>query len=322
MASFIFPFKIGGLGRLPVSALLVALPIIALCLSGALGAARAQTATQKTFATPDAAVEALVKALNAVDAVSMKEILGPEHQDILIGGDEAAARENRKRAGAAATEYVELREAGDGRRIVIIGKKRWPVPIPIAKAGDRWYFDTAAGLDELVNRRVGRNELNAIKLCRQYITAQISYARKDRNGDQVREFAQQLISDKGKRNGLYWDAPEGEELSPFGPLIADARNYLEGKNIGDPFMGYYFRIITRQDASAIGGRYDYIINGNMIAGFALIAFPAEHGNSGIMTFICSHARKIYQKDLGPDGDLIAGATKIFNPDSTWTLVTE
>lgn len=322
MASSIFPFKTGGLSRLTATALLVALPVIALCLSGAFDAARAQTATQKTFATPEAAVEALVKSLNAVGAAKIKEVLGSEHQDILIGGDEAAARENRKRAGAAATEYAALREAGDGRRIVIIGKKRWPVPIPIVKAGDRWYFDTAAGLDELVDRRVGRNELHAIKLCRQYITAQIDYAKKDRDGDQVREFAQQIISDEGKRNGLYWNSREGEELSPFGPLISDARNYIEGKNIGDPFKGYYFRIITRQDASAIGGRYDYIINGNMIAGFALIAFPADHDNSGIMTFICSHARQIYQKDLGPDGDLVAGATKIFNPDSSWTLVKE
>ena len=317
-----FPFKPDRRRRLTGRAVLAALPLVALCLLGSSDAARAQATEQRTFATPEAAVEALVKSLNADDAADMIEILGPEHEESLIGGDEIAARENRKRAGAAAAEKAELRDAGEGRKLLVIGRRRWPVPFPIVQEGGKWRFDTEAGLEELVNRRIGRNELNAIDICRKYIDAQVDYASKDRDGDQVLEYAQQVMSSEGQQDGLYWDSVAGEELSPFGPLVADARDYLEGREPGDPFKGYYFKLITRQGEDAIGGRYDYIINSNMIAGFALIAFPAEHGNSGVMTFNCSHAGRIHQKDLGPDGDLIAGAMAVYNPDSSWTLVDE
>jgi len=322
MTKTVFPFKPDRLRRLTARAVLVALPLIALCLLGSSDAAQAQTAEQKTFATPEAAVEALVTSLNADDASDIIEILGPAHEKSLIGGDEIAMRENRKRAGAAATEKAVLRDAGEGRKILVIGNKNWPVPFPIVQVGERWRFDTEAGLEELVNRRIGRNELNAIKICREYIDAQVDYASKDRDGDQVLEYAQQVMSREGQKDGLYWDSVAGEELSPFGPLIADARNYLDGREPGDPFMGYYFKIITHQGGDAIGGRHDYIINGNMVAGFALIAFPADHHNSGVMTFICSHTGRIHQKDLGPDGDLIAGAVAVYNPDSSWLLVEE
>ena len=322
MTKTVFPLKPDRLRRLTARAVMVALPLVALCLLGSSDAAQALATEQRTFATPEAAVEALVESLNADDAADTIEILGPEHEESLIGGDEIAARENRKRAGAAATEKAELRYAGEGRKILIIGQRRWPVPFPIVQEGGKWRFDTEAGLEELVNRRIGRNELNAIDICRKYIDAQVDYASKDRDGDQVLEYAQQVMSSEGQQDGLYWDSVAGEELSPFGPLVADARDYLEGREPGDPFKGYYFKLITRQGEDAIGGRYDYIINGNMIAGFALIAFPAEHGNSGVMTFNCSHAGRIHQKDLGPDGDLIAGAMAVYNPDSSWTLVDE
>ncbi len=315
-----FPFKPDSLRHLTGRAVLVALPLVALCLLGASDAAEAQATEQKTFATPEAAVEALVKSLNADDAADTTEILGPEHEESLIGGDEIAARENRQRVGASAAEKAELRDAGEGRKILIIGRGRWPMPFPIVQEGGKWRFDTETGLEELVNRRIGRNELNAIDICRKYIDAQVDYASKDRDGDQVLEYAQQVMSSEGQQDGLYWDSVAGEELSPFGPLVADARDYLEGREPGDPFKGYYFKLITRQGEDAIGGRYDYIINGNMIAGFALIAFPALHGNSGVMTFICSHTGRIHQKNLGPEGDLIAGAMAVYNPDSSWTLV--
>jgi hypothetical protein len=322
MTKKISPFEPDRPRRLTACAVLVALPFVALILFGSSEAARGQATEQRTFATPEAAVEALVKSLNADDAADIIEILGPKHEESLIGGDEIAVRENRKRAGAAATEKAELHDAGEGRKILIIGRKSWPVPFPIVQAGDRWRFDTEAGLEELINRRIGRNELNVIKICHQYIDAQVDYASKDRDGDQVLEYAQQVISSEGQQDGLYWDSVAGEEFSPFGPLVADARNYLDGREPGDPYKGYYFKIITRQGEDAIGGRYDYIINGNMIVGFALIAFPAEHGNSGIMTFICSHTGRIHQKNMGPDGDLIAGAMSIHNPDVSWILVGE
>ena len=322
MTKTVFPFKPDRLRRLTGRAVLVALPLVALCLLSSSDDAQAQATEQMTFATPEAAVEALVKSLNAGDAADMIEIMGPEHEESLIGGDEIAARENRKRVGALAAEKAELRDAGAGRKILIIGMNNWPIPFPIVQSGDRWRFDTEAGLEELVNRRIGRNELNAIELCGQYIDAQVDYARVDRDGDQVLEYTQQIMSSEGQQDGLYWDSAAGEELSPFGPLVADARGYIDGREPGDPFKGYYFKIITRQGEDAIGGRYDYIINGSMIAGFALIAFPAEHGNSGVMTFICSHAGRVHQKNLGPDGDLIAGAMAVYNPDSSWTLVEE
>jgi hypothetical protein len=317
-----FPYKPDGQRQLTARAALVALPLVALCLLGSSGAAQAQATEQRTFATPEALVEALVESLNADDAADTIEILGPEHEESLIGGDEIAARENRKRAGAAATEKAELRYAGEGRKILIIGQRRWPVPFPIVQEGGKWRFDTEAGLEELVNRRIGRNELNAIDICRKYIDAQVDYASKDRDGDQVLEYAQQVMSSEGQQDGLYWDSVAGEELSPFGPLVADARDYLEGREPGDPYKGYYFKLIARQGGDAIGGRYDYIINGNMIAGFALIAFPAEHDSSGVMTFICSHTGRVHQKNMGPDGDLIAGAMAVYNPNPSWTLVEE
>ncbi len=322
MTKIDLPLKPDRLRHLTARAVLVALPLVALCLLGSTDAAQAQAAEQRTFATPEAAVEALVESLNADDAADTIEILGPEHEESLIGGDEIAARENRKRAGAAAAEKAELRYAGEGRKILIIGQRRWAVPFPIVQVGDRWRFDTEAGLEELVNRRIGRNELNAIDICRKYIDAQVAYASKDRDGDQVLEYARQVMSSEGQQDGLYWDSVAGQELSPFGPLVADARDYLDGREPGDPFKGYYFKLIARQGDDAIGGRYDYIINGNMIAGFALIAFPAEHGNSGVMTFICSHTGRVHQRNLGPDGDLIAGAMAVYNPDSSWTLVEE
>ena len=236
MTKTVFPIKPGRPRRLTGRAVLVALALVAPCLLGSADAARAQATDQKTFATPEAAVEALVKSLGAGDAAGMIEILGPEHEQSLIGGDETAARENLRRAAAAAAEKAELRDAGEGRKILIIGRKNWPVPIPIVQVGGRWRFDTEAGLEELVNRRIGRNELNAIDICRQYIDAQVGYASKDRDGDQVLEYAQRVMSGEGQRDGLYWDSVVGEELSPFGPLVADARDYLDGSEPGDPFM--------------------------------------------------------------------------------------
>ena len=277
-------------------------------------------AEQLTFATPDAAVDALVAAVAADDMEKLLDIFGREYESDLIGGDEIAFRESRKLLAGALGEAASLREDNMDTKTLIVGAKAWPFPFPIVRQAGQWRFDTEAGIEEVINRRIGRNELGAIELCRAYIDAQVQYASADHDGDDVREFAQKILSEDGQKDGLYWEAGDGEEHSPFGPLVADAQNYLEGREVGDPFKGYYYKIITRQGADAPGGRYDYIINGNMIAGFALVAFPAEYGNSGVMTFICSHQGKVYQKAFGEDSDLIVGGMVVYNPDSTWSEV--
>ena len=282
----------------------------------------AKAVEQMTFATPDAAVDALLAALEKDELETLFDIFGREYEDELIGGDPIASREARKQAFEKAQEMHKLRDDSEDRKVLLIGPEAWPVPFPLVMEGGSWRFDTAAGIEEVVNRRIGANELNAIAICRAYIDAQIEYSDADRDGDEVLEYAQLITSTEGKQDGLYWEAGENEELSPFGPLVADARDYLEGSEPGDPFKGYYYKIITRQDSNAPGGRYDYIINGNMIAGFAMIAFPADYGNSGVMTFMCSHQGKVYQKNLGDDSDLIAAGIDVYNPDETWTEVKE
>ncbi|MCZ6590933.1 MAG: DUF2950 domain-containing protein [Alphaproteobacteria bacterium] len=281
---------------------------------------RVMAAEQLTFTSPDAAVDALVAAVAADDVEKLFDIFGREYKSELIGGDEIAFRENRKILAGALAQAASLYDDDVDTKTLIVGAKAWPFPFPIVRQAGVWRFDTEAGIEEVINRRIGRNELGAIEICRVYINAQVQYASADRDADDVREFAQKVASQEGQKDGLYWEAGDGEELSPFGPLVAEARNYLEGREVGDPFHGYYYKIITRQGAKAPGGRYDYIINGNMIAGFALIAFPAEHGNSGVMTFICSHQGKVYEKDLGEDSDLIAAGIGVYNPDSTWSEV--
>jgi len=278
----------------------------------------AKAAEQKTFATADAAVETLIAALEKDDLNTLLDIFGREYEEELIGGDPIASRENRKQAAEKAQAMHKLRDDGKDRKILYIGDQAWPVPFPLVKENGSWRFDTEAGIEEVINRRIGENELNAIEICRAYIDAQIQYSSVDRDDDDVLEYAQKIASTEGKKDGLFWESGDNEELSPFGPLVADAKDYLEGREPGDPFKGYYYEIITRQGSGAPGGRYDYIINGNMIVGFALIAFPADYGNSGIMTFMCSHQGKVYQKNFGEDSDLIAAGINEYNPDASWS----
>ena len=275
---------------------------------------------QKTFKTAGAAADSLIAALAKDDVETLLDIFGREYEEELIGGDPIASRENRKQVAKKALTMHKLRDDGKDRKVLYIGDQAWPVPFPLVKEGKSWRFDTEAGIEEVVNRRVGENELNAIAICKAYIDAQIQYSDVDRDGDEVLEYAQKIGSTEGKKDGLFWESGDNEELSPFGPLIADSKDYLEGREPGDPFKGYYYKIITRQGSGAAGGRYDYIINGNMIAGFAFIAFPADHGNSGIMTFMCSHQNKVYQKNFGDDSDLIAAGIDEYNPDATWSQV--
>jgi hypothetical protein len=279
-------------------------------------------AEQKTFPTPQAAMDGLIAALAAADREAVLAIFGEEYADFLTGGDEAAARVEWRTVFELAKEATVLRPDGDGRYIPVLGRRAWPMPIPIAQDQDAWRFDTGAGVEEVTNRRIGRNELAAMEFARNYVQAQRLYASADHDGDQVLEYAQRLRSTPGQQDGLYWSAGPGTGPSPLGPYVAEKSEFLEGRQEGAPVLGYHFRILTRQGANAPGGAYDYIINGNMIAGFALVAWPADYGNSGVMTFLISHQGRLLELDLGPEAEQIVAAMQAYDPDSSWTEAKE
>ena len=289
--------------------------LAALLLLPALGCQEADTQAQRTFATPEAAVEAFLDALERDDVDALLGILGREHEGAIVTPDWDAERDARQKIVEAAKQAQELSQVDEGVVELIVGEEEWPFPILIVQEEEGWSFDTEEGIEELVDRRIGRNELAAIAIARAYVDAQIEYARSDRDGDDVLEYAQRLASTPGERDGLYWEAESEEDLSPFGPLMQGAERYLEKLQPGDPIKGYYFRILTRQGGNPPGGSHDYVINGNMIAGFALVAYPADHENSGVMTFVVSHRGKVHQKDLGEFSEMDE-----YDPDHTWTKV--
>jgi len=282
----------------------------------------ANAAPQETFATPEAAVDALMAALKADGDAAMVAIFGEEHKNLIVGSDRAATTATRAKILAEMQTLRVLQAPNPDRRVLLIGDTAWPMPIPLARAGDRWRFATEEGADELVNRRIGGNERNAIYVLNAYLDAQRAYAARDRDGDGVLQYAQKLASAPGKHDGLYWptDAAKGEEASPFGPLVAESSAYLKGHTARDPYRGYQFRILTRQGKSAPGGAYSYVINGRMIAGFAMVAYPAEYGRSGVMTFIVSHNGKVYEKDLGKDSAAVGAKIAAFDPGAGWKEV--
>jgi len=275
-----------------------------------------------TFDTAEAAVEAFLERLEAGDLDALVEIFGQRYRDELVGPDVLATSEELRQLAVVARKMNNIRKIEDGTAILVIGDKAWPFPLPLVADGGKWRFDTEAGLEEILNRRIGRDELNAIEVARAFVWAQIDYHARDLDGDGVTEFAQKFRSTPGEKDGLYWESGEGEDLSPFGPLIADSRAYIVGRQPGDPYQGYYFRVLTRQGGNVPGGRYDYVINGNMIAGFAMAAFPAEYGNSGIMTFVVNQQGKVYEKDLGEDTVAVGRTMEVYGPDETWSLVEE
>lgn len=279
------------------------------------GCQGADTESQRTFTTPEAAAEAFLEAVERDDVDALLAILGREYQDAIVTPDWDAQRDARMEIVEAAKERQELSEVEEGVVQLIVGPKSWPLPISIVREEGVWRFDTDEGIEEIVNRRIGQNELVAIAIAYAYLDAQIEYAREDRDGDEVLQYAQRLASTPGERDGLYWEAESEDDLSPFGPQVRGAERYLATRQPGDPIRGYYFRVLTRQGENPPGGRYDYVINGNMLAGFALVAFPADYGNSGVMTFVVSHHGKVYQKDLGE----FTGMDE-YDPDESWTAV--
>ncbi len=278
--------------------------------------ATAQTADgQRRFDLPEAAVKALIEAARTNDEQALIEIFGAKHRDLIGTVDKARDRENRTRFAESADEYRLLRPEDDGGVTLVVGYQAWPFPIPLVKEGSAWRFDTDAGWEELLNRRIGVNELAVIETLGAYVEAQRQYASTPRDGTNVRQFARKIRSSPGKRDGLYWDADpaKGEELSLVGPLIRDA----SGRQPGDPYNGYYFKILTRQGSAAPAGRYDYVINGRMVAGFAIVAFPADYGRTGVKTFIVNHYGVVSERDLGPNTAKIAIAMTEYNPDPSW-----
>jgi len=278
--------------------------------------------SQQVFPTTQAAVDTLLKACKNNDSAALVRMLGERYGEQLKRIDDGDERRYRQAFYDKAQAHLEVKEQGDAKAILVVGRELWPVPIPLVKEAAGWRFDTDAGLEELQARRIGEDELAVIDVCYEYVRMQVEYAAVDRDGDEVRTYAQRFVSTPGKRDGLYWEhnVAAGEPPSPLEALLPDSFGDVKDCKPGAPHMGYYYKILTRQGANPPGGKYDYIINGNMIAGFALVAWPADYRASGVMTFVISHQGKLFQKDLGPNTAKLAAAMREYNPDKTWTLV--
>jgi hypothetical protein len=290
---------------------------VALAIVLGLHGAPLAAAAQKSFESLDDAVTALVGAIRAADRKALVGILGPQGTPLVWSGDDVADRAAFKRFVAAYDRAHRL-EGGGGRVVLHVGEDEYPFPIPLVPDGPRWLWDTAAGDDELVSRRIGQNELSAIQVCLAYVDAQREYYSR---GTGLLRYAQQLQSTKGKRDGLFWETRPGEPQSPLGPLVARARaaGYpLPPRGKPAPYHGYFYRILFAQGPDAPGGAYDYVFKGHMIGGFALVAYPATHGTSGVMTFVVNQDGIVYQKDLGPKTPQAVNAMKAYNPDPTWS----
>ena len=290
---------------------------LAACLSALAPAASA--ADQQTFATPEAAVAALSAALKANDERALVAIVGEKHKALVTTGDAAADAARRADFSALLSRFLVLDDRGPDRRVLLIGEQAWPLPIPLVREGGVWRFASEQGIEEMLNRRVGANERQAVGVLRAYVDAQREYASRDRNGDGVLEYAGKLNSSPGKQDGLYWPADEsrGEQPSPFGPLIGRSAPYLAGHKAGDAYRGYHFRILTRQGKAAAGGPHSYVINGRMVAGFAMVAYPDVYGESGVMTFMVNQNGRVFEKNLGKNTAAVAAAMQSFDPGPGW-----
>jgi hypothetical protein len=281
----------------------------------------AATPEGRGFPSADAAAKALVSAAKSENVTALIDILGPASKEIVTTSDPVADRQARRKFSARAA--AKMRLAANPRELnvktLLVGKDEWPLPFPIVQLNGEWYFDVEQGKQEILMRRIGGNELDAIEVCRGYVEAQDDYAEEDRTGSGVLHYAQKIISSPGKHDGLYWSSSGASEESPIGDVVA--RAFAEGYTKGhDPYHGYYFKILTGQGPQASGGEVSYLHNGVMTKGFALIAWPSNYRSTGIMTFIVDKAGIVYQKDLGPRTQEIAGAYSAYNPDETWTPV--
>ena len=280
----------------------------------------ASASAQQAFKTPDEAASALASAAKSGDPKAIVSVLGPDGTDIVSSGDEVADAATRAKFLAAYDAKHQITMDGDSKAIMVIGPEDFPLPIPIVRKDGMWSFDTAAGRQEILFRRIGKNELDAMQASLAYVDAQNDYAAKDRGAGRG-VYAQRIISSAGKKDGLYWPTAQGEEPSPLGELVAQATK--QGYRTGGgrtPFHGYYFKILDKQGAAAPGGELEYVVHGKMIGGFGLVAYPAEYRNSGVMTFIVNNQGVVYQKDLGPRTAQLAERMTAYNPDKTWQKV--
>jgi hypothetical protein len=305
-----------------ISLLLLLIPLVVLASAVPVLAASAKN-IQKSFATAEEAVKTFIQAVRSNDTRELAAILGPGSRDIISSGDAIADKSGREWFVNRYDEKNVIEGADTGKAVLTIGNDDYPFPIPVVRKGKVWRFDTRAGKEELLNRRIGRNELAVIDVLHVYVDAQREFVSKDRDGDAVLEFAQKFRSTPGKKDGLYWEAKEGMEESPLGPLVAqaDREGYAKGKTeVSTPYKGYFFKILKAQGKNAKGGAFDYVVNGNMVLGFAMVAYPAQYGSSGIMTFIVNHGGVVYEKNLGPKTAKLAKSMKAFDPDKTWKKV--
>jgi hypothetical protein len=277
----------------------------------------AQQAGQKTFSMPDEASKALYMAAKNNDEKAMLELLGPQGKEIVSSGDEAQDRQSRENFAKRYEEMNRLVKELDGTVTLYIGPHNWPYPIPLVEKGNQWYFDTRTGKQEILYRRIGRNETSAIHVCEQLVAAQKEYYAQHHN-----EYAQKIFSDAGKHDGLYWKVSDDEPPSPIGPLVAWANVNEHAKDNGAvaPYHGYYFQILTRQGKDSAGGAKNYIVDGKMTGGFAFVAYPAEYRSSGVMTFLAGDDGVIYEKDLGKKTETAAQGMKEYDPTSGWKKV--
>ena len=273
----------------------------------------------RTFGTPEEAVKALSVASSARDDAALQAIFGANYEQIK-DPDPAQAARDLAVFDASITQTKRIVWKSDTNCMVEIGTNCWPFPIPLVQQGGQWRFDTAAGKEEMLNRRIGANELFTLGVVRTYAAAQREYASRLHDDSEVQVFSQKLISSPGKHDGLYWPPEEAAPLSPLGPGVAYAQPEIKGGDtnaVAQPFHGYYYKILTRQGKHAPGGKYDYITKDKMIGGFALAAYPAYYGQTGVMTFLVNQQGRVYQKDLGPKTASVAAKMKEFDPDSTW-----
>jgi hypothetical protein len=282
----------------------------------------AQEIQQKTFATPGDAVVALVDAAKANNTNELRALFGADGEKVLASGDPVMDQRSREVFLVAYAEHAGLMTASETRRILYIGNEDWPFPIPLVKGNQGWRFDTAAGVQEIQFRRIGRNELTTIRVCQVYVEAQQEYSASAHDGKSVGLYAQKISSTLGKHDGLYWKSEDPEQLSPLGEFVAEAASegYRPTEGQPTPYHGYFFRILTGEGESAERGAHSYIVNREMRNGFALIAHPAVYGSSGVMSFIVNQDGLVYQKDLGPQTAKIAAEITRFNPDSGWKKI--
>jgi len=280
-----------------------------------------KTQEQKVFSSPEDAAKALENACKDNDEKALLEMFGSVYEKALISTDKNTDKNNRKKLAELLAQKVTFRKQINDDNIVtiIVGHIEYPFPIPLIKGKSGWTFDTPMGIQEILNRRIGRNELTAIGVCKEYVKAQKEYAAKDRDNDKVLEYACKFVSSKGKKDGLYWEMDKSGEASPFGPLADKAKSSKTAKKNTESktFFGYNYKILTKQGPNAPGGKHDYIVNGNMIAGFAIVAYPAVYGKTGVMTFMVNQIGVVYEKDLGKDTASAAARIDSFNPDKTW-----